>query len=890
MPLRTTGGARRNGGFIGLSWAVSVAILQVGAGVVRGLSVALWSSAHRWHCLLGSLSKRRPCRVATPRSCCNTPAYHRRPAKTALLLWLTLSPQALAVQVWQHGVMNGRPVFNTGNVPGTTDIHDIMPVRHSQANFLGTGPICRAQPTRDLGVYLPDAQVQPQLMHADDRLHGRELRLSILEAFGLRTQDWDCHRICESLPGLPAEQYVAFPRSTPWHVEYIPVDLRPCGGRVTLQLISRAVPCGFIACQAFTQQRIRVAPEGFLCRTSAGWFVPSAYVTLLPSGDAFQVWPVQRIQAAVIPVTDSLPETVTLEDRFATSLDSHRGVELAFHDTSGDNAVVLSETGLCYVRAPVFADHLSIRSVVLAQFGNLGGSGRDVTHFPRVLPPLDNLPAIQFVAVSHWGTEQPALVDLRALSGSIAVFICRYDATPLERARQAVQQVGEPDNAAPLESYLRTGRVSVLHREQLLDPFQPVRAGPPCPLVFVPRRSNVAAGVVGFEGTAHDVLLDDTMDRGSASEHSAARTAGQRLLPLLAFGAFARSSGGEGRFGAPAFVASLLLAVHLHLVGSVAWTVGLGVLSPEDLEALAPIQLHRRVVMGFYSQDASMPLHGPDIFRDAPATVLLHFQVWSPQTHWSALVPGDATYSTLHHALHALAAPQGRGIPVLRQPQGIARSIQLVSPASEKHLVTVLVDTGTAIDCVDVPRKGAGQALQEALQRLYPQSAFRLEVLPTQVLRHGDVIQAHRDEKRVFEVGAFLVPEVKHSERWLVGATEILITSVDLSVVRVRVPTRHTPDSLMAALQQCFGQQRCRGARLHRLSIRQRSLAIYCLSRGDQDTLTAVLSDVDEASGLILLTTIDGPRGEPLSVDWHRSRWVISGKMSLCVMLFVSEL
>ena len=590
MSLRAAGSARRNRGFIGTSWEVVVAVLHLGARVVRGLTATLWPTVRRWYGPLRGLSNRQLCTIMNHRSRCHTPAYPRQPAKTALLLWLTLSPQVLAVQVWQHGVMNGRPVFNTGNVPGTTDIRDIMPVRHPQANFLGTGPICRAQPTRDLGVYLPDAQVQPQLMHADDRLHGRELRLSILEAFGLRTQDWDCHRICETLPGLPAEQYVVFPRSTPWHVEYIPVDLRPCGGRVTLQLTSRAVPCGFIACQAFTQQRIRVAPEGFLCRTSAGWFVPSAYVTLLPSGDAFQVWPVQRIQAAVISAADSLPVTVTLDDRFATSLDSQRGVELAFHDSSGDNAVVLSELGLCYVRAPVFADHLSIRSVVLAQFGNLGGSGREVTHFARLLPPLDNLPAIQFVAVSHWGTGQPALVDLRALSGSIAVFTCSHDATPLERARQAVRQVGEPDDAAPLESYLRTGRVSVLHREQLLDPFQPVRAEPPCPLVFVPRRSNVAAGVVGFEGTIHDVPPGDTIGPGSASDTSAARTAGQRLIPPLIIGALASSSCREGRLGAPAFVVGILLVVHASLVGGVTWTVGLGVLSPEDLEALAPIQ------------------------------------------------------------------------------------------------------------------------------------------------------------------------------------------------------------------------------------------------------------------------------------------------------------
>ena len=250
--------------------------------------------------------------------------------------------------------------------------------------------------------------------------------------------------------------------------------------------------------------------------------------------------------------------------------------------------------------------------------------------------------------------------------------------------------MGEPDDAAPLESYLRTGRVSVLHREQLLDPFQPVRAEPPCPLVFVPRRSNVAAGVVGFEGTIHDVPPGDTIGPGSASDTSAARTAGQRLIPPLIIGALASSSCREGRLGAPAFVVGILLVVHASLVGGVTWTVGPGVLSPEDLEALAPIQLHRRVVMGFYSQDASMPLHGPDFFRDAPATVLLHFQVWSPQTQWSALVPGDATYSTLHHALHALAAPQGRGIPVLRQPQGIARSVQLVSPASDKNLVSWL--------------------------------------------------------------------------------------------------------------------------------------------------------------------------------------------------------
>ncbi|CAE7228127.1 unnamed protein product, partial [Symbiodinium necroappetens] len=193
-----------------------------------------------------------------------------------------LPVEAVAHQVWQHGAVNGQPVFNSGGAADVTDIHDVMPV--------------------------------------------------------------------EALPGLPQEQYVVSPSSLPWNMMWIPVDLRP---------------------------------EGFLCRTGAGWFVPSAYIMLLPRGDAFQVWPVHQIQATIHSQPDSLPVSLTLEDRFTVSVGTSGVGEVAYHDLSGDNAVVIADTGLCYVRVPSYADHLSIRTAALGQFESSPRPGTSITHFAR---------------------------------------------------------------------------------------------------------------------------------------------------------------------------------------------------------------------------------------------------------------------------------------------------------------------------------------------------------------------------------------------------------------------------------------------------------------------------------------------------------------------------
>ncbi|CAE6971384.1 unnamed protein product [Symbiodinium sp. CCMP2592] len=100
-----------------------------------------------------------------------------------------------------------------------------------------------------------------------------------------------------------------------------------------------------------------------------GWFLPSASLLLLPAIDAFQVWPVPP-DGFVPTAGDSLQSAATVDDRFAVSLPLPHVAESSYLAADGNNAVVLYDNG---------------PSLTL--------------HFARVLPPLDNLPPLQYVAL-----------------------------------------------------------------------------------------------------------------------------------------------------------------------------------------------------------------------------------------------------------------------------------------------------------------------------------------------------------------------------------------------------------------------------------------------------------------------------------------------------------
>ena len=151
--------------------------------------------------------------------------------------------------------------------------------------------------------------------------------------------------------------------------------------------------------QAIDAQRLRLGTD-FLCRTSQSWFHPRARLALLPHGDAFQVWPADRLPLVLTDVggVQSAQEG-TYEDRFTTSLTYPGTSELAFHEASGANAVVMHAHGSTYACVPSYADHETIRSAAFSALGrDLPSSSSLDTFFARILPPLDQLPPVQFVA------------------------------------------------------------------------------------------------------------------------------------------------------------------------------------------------------------------------------------------------------------------------------------------------------------------------------------------------------------------------------------------------------------------------------------------------------------------------------------------------------------
>ena len=263
-----------------------------------------------------------------------------------------------------------------------------------------------------------------------------------------------------------------------------------------LMTTGRCTSCGEVAEVAIHEQHLGPCPV-FLCRTSQGWFHPSARLLLLPDGDAFQVWPMNQAAVTSVVVDDNEGRPPTLEDRFSTSLSLPTVGELAYHDLSGANAIVLHLHGHTYTCRQSYADHLTLRSAALhAVAADLRIHARGQLCFARLLPPLDRLPAIQFVAAYCNDDEAMGVVDLRPSGVGVYVVQVPTDATPAERTDCAVHNHGEPDPDHPLRASLAQGLVRVMHREHVVDPFAPLRAAVPAPIVVTRRHSHVAAGYI----------------------------------------------------------------------------------------------------------------------------------------------------------------------------------------------------------------------------------------------------------------------------------------------------------------------------------------------------------------------------------------------------------
>ena len=151
--------------------------------------------------------------VSCPRRCGSLKGL-----RVCFLLWMVCTPSVQGVQIWQHGIIHGQPVFTTGTVQPAASASDLHPVRSPDCPIVEPAMQRQPQPVRTIGVFHAEASSQPTVLHADVRMQGSLLDTMICRALGLRRQEWHIRRVAAVLPSLPVEQYVLSPISLSWQM------------------------------------------------------------------------------------------------------------------------------------------------------------------------------------------------------------------------------------------------------------------------------------------------------------------------------------------------------------------------------------------------------------------------------------------------------------------------------------------------------------------------------------------------------------------------------------------------------------------------------------------------------------------------------------------------
>ena len=163
--------------------------------------------------------------------------------------------------------------------------------------------------------------------------------------------------------------------------------------------------------------------------------------------------------------------------------------------------------------------------------------------------------------------------------------------------------------------------------------------------------------------------------------------------------------------------------------------------------------------------------------RDSAKHFALH--VYAPAGAHHVLVAASHSAQEFPNALLRASGLHGRSFPVQAQPQFVHRHVLYVAPAREDGVVTVLVDAGTHLICLGVPRAQAGAAILGALALLVPGVTFRLDFGQPPSLRHGDVVLARRDEALPsLDMGSLsFVARPPAGSLWFTPRPEVYVTS-----------------------------------------------------------------------------------------------------------------
>ncbi|CAE7283075.1 unnamed protein product [Symbiodinium sp. CCMP2592] len=704
---------------------------------------------------------------------------------------------------------------------------------------------------RDVAVFSESSEHCPLVLQVDERVQGALLFRWVAKILDLQWELYHFRRQVEVLPSIPPEQYVLSPWSLRWHCIVIPVDLRPIGGPIVLTEVHRNQPCGHVVQQA-AHKHGRQVPADLLCRVGGHWFVPSACTLLLPCGDALQAWSSQRIPRSPFPQRPgSLSPRLSLENVFSTSLSLPTSDAATFHHASGHSAVVISQHGLHYAHAPSYVDADTIHAMVWHSYvGQVGRPGDLHLNFDRVLPPLANLPPVQFVVSLCQPDRTAFILDLRPLGEGILVDVCPRPVTPAQCLFSASGQLGDRSVSASLQQAFSANQLSFLQCErrveydELLDPGELI--------VLVVR------------------LLSAIEQPEQTSERSSSRAA----LPswqLLGLGGILaiRPARRVAWFG---FVLGAASATFLSPEVPVI-APGIEVFEAAEADCpripptgLASVSEHNRLASRFQlASDWDFPDWRRPVTSENPRYA---FQVFAPGGSLGFVASGSQPASDVRQALLVASGKFGRQPPVPVQPQFLMREVQFVAPAREAHLVTILVDSGTSLTCLDVPKANSGPCILRALELLYPPDSFRLEYHGLSPLRHGDVVVAKRDAKAdAPDLGAWsLAQRASLGAYWLVPHVEVYLTAPAHKLQLLRVPTGFTKSQLLSATLDWVGVEPT-GHDMIRLPLQSPAVDLFCWLMPEQSTVAVILTDVSDCGGRPLVYTVAMPVASALSLQ-----------------------
>ncbi|CAE7906492.1 pol, partial [Symbiodinium necroappetens] len=591
----------------------------------------------------------------------------------------------------------------------------------------------------------------------------------------------------------------------------------------------------------------------------SGWFHPTARLLLLAYGDAFQA------------EEDDAP--ATLEDRFSTSLSLPTTGELAFHDLSGANAVILHAHGHTYACVPSYADHLTLRSSALsAVAADLQIQPRGRLWCARLLPPLDRMPAIQFVAAYCEVGEVLGVVDLRPSDGGVHVIQVREGATPAERIAEAVQQHGEPSGGTPLAAGLAQGLLQVLHREHVVDPFAPLNAAPPAPVVVLWRRSHLASGYRDPQLPGEDTEVHAEVTLGAAIVRGAAPSSATRSFGCCTWGPLLGLLLAVPRWLPLLTIPYIVSCMHEHEaavevfqpMGDSPWSVVV------QHPGLASAEEHATLGRSLPSIDARTTLCLS--VDDRAGVPEFRFCIWSPGDRTCFFLPGASKPVILRERLLEAKVRLSRGDCLVWDPLPADRGLHFVATAQDPALVTVIADTGREHLCLDVPRVRFGTALLSAVQLLCPERCFRITENVRTPVRHGDVIRLFDEPIASCRTPQFYVPRFTYPPSLEPGTQLVYIASVDMGLIRLKVPWGVDIHALERALIVWLGRQRCLGVRLHKLDL-DVSVPVYCLPRRGRSTLAVGLLDLADPIMDTIVHVVDADESVELDCEILREPW-----------------